>query len=280
MITLSDKDRFNKSGHSSKGDQLKFKKDDVWYKADELGYEGLSEAVTSQILIHSNIDSFVLYNICNFDYNEKSYIGCRSDNFKPEGAELITSYRLVNTMYNDDIADLVKASTVKESIEKYVSIMSKCTGLKEEEIGKYTTQLIELDAFILNDDRHYNNIAFLYVPGKGYTLPPIFDNGAAFLSDKTYYLNGVKDIGKSYAKPFSENYDEQMTAAEDLFGRQLEITYSDYMEFMPNNIDLYPDEDISRVADIIKYQIKRYPGLFITVGKNTPSLGAELNSSQ
>ena len=31
----------HKSGHTSKGDQLKWKIDDRWYKADYMGYEGL-----------------------------------------------------------------------------------------------------------------------------------------------------------------------------------------------------------------------------------------------
>ena len=30
----------HKSGHTSKGDQLKWKIDDRWYKADYMGYEG------------------------------------------------------------------------------------------------------------------------------------------------------------------------------------------------------------------------------------------------
>ena len=40
----------HKSGHTSKGDQLKWKIDDRWYKADYMGYEGLSEVLVSDLL--------------------------------------------------------------------------------------------------------------------------------------------------------------------------------------------------------------------------------------
>lgn len=39
----------HKSGHTSKGDQLKWKIDDRWYKADYMGYEGLSEVLVSDL---------------------------------------------------------------------------------------------------------------------------------------------------------------------------------------------------------------------------------------
>ena len=39
-------------GHTSKGNQLKWKLGDQWYKADHMGYEGLSEVLVSLSLIH------------------------------------------------------------------------------------------------------------------------------------------------------------------------------------------------------------------------------------
>lgn len=39
----------HKSGHTSKGDQLKWKIDDRWYKADYMGYEGLSQVLVSDL---------------------------------------------------------------------------------------------------------------------------------------------------------------------------------------------------------------------------------------
>lgn len=36
--------------HTSKGNQLKWKCDGYWYKADHMGYEGLAETIVSALL--------------------------------------------------------------------------------------------------------------------------------------------------------------------------------------------------------------------------------------
>lgn len=46
MIELFEKDIKTSDRKSSKGNQLKFERDDIWYKADNTGYEGLSECVS------------------------------------------------------------------------------------------------------------------------------------------------------------------------------------------------------------------------------------------
>lgn len=42
--------------HSSKGNQLKWECDGVWYKADYTGYEWLAEYVISQLLKKSTLE--------------------------------------------------------------------------------------------------------------------------------------------------------------------------------------------------------------------------------
>lgn len=42
MTELNDKDVKMLTQHSSKGNQLKWEKDGIWYKADYAGYEGLA----------------------------------------------------------------------------------------------------------------------------------------------------------------------------------------------------------------------------------------------
>ena len=53
----------HKSGHTSKGDQLKWKIDDRWYKADYMGYEGLVEYVVSRLLEKSSL-KFLYLTFC------------------------------------------------------------------------------------------------------------------------------------------------------------------------------------------------------------------------
>ena len=41
--------------HTSKGNQLKWKCDGYWYKADHMGYEGLAETIVSALLAKSTV---------------------------------------------------------------------------------------------------------------------------------------------------------------------------------------------------------------------------------
>lgn len=41
---------FHKTGHTSKGDQRKWKVGDRWYKVDYMGYESLAEVLVSHFL--------------------------------------------------------------------------------------------------------------------------------------------------------------------------------------------------------------------------------------
>ena len=42
--------------HSSKGNQLKWENNGIWYKADHTGYEGLAEYAVSSLLGLSSLD--------------------------------------------------------------------------------------------------------------------------------------------------------------------------------------------------------------------------------
>ena len=46
---------FHKTGHTSKGDQRKWKVENIWYKADYMGYEGLAEVLVSHLLKKSSL---------------------------------------------------------------------------------------------------------------------------------------------------------------------------------------------------------------------------------
>ena len=77
---------------SSEGTQVKFRKDNFWYKKDSQGNEGLAEYLASGVLRYSNLkkNEFVEYEMGMI--NGKS--GCRSRNFLPNGWSVITFYRL------------------------------------------------------------------------------------------------------------------------------------------------------------------------------------------
>lgn len=56
MVELSEQDIRTNSRQSSKGNQLKWYKNGIWYKADYTGYEGLTEYVVSNLLKYSNLN--------------------------------------------------------------------------------------------------------------------------------------------------------------------------------------------------------------------------------
>lgn len=59
----------HKSGHTSKGDQLKWKIDDRWYKADYMGYEGLSQVLVSDRLCQVIVGTFPFsFDVCLFAF--------------------------------------------------------------------------------------------------------------------------------------------------------------------------------------------------------------------
>ncbi len=52
-LELFERDKKDINRKSSKGNQLKWEKDGVWYKADYTGYEGLSEYVICRMVWRS-----------------------------------------------------------------------------------------------------------------------------------------------------------------------------------------------------------------------------------
>ena len=82
-------------GHTSKGNQLKWKLGDQWYKADHMGYEGLSEVLVSRLLHKTELKyPFVEYHPVEIAYKGQKLLGCRSKNFLKENQKLIPLEKL------------------------------------------------------------------------------------------------------------------------------------------------------------------------------------------
>ena len=57
MVELFEQNIRTKDRQSSKGNQLKWENNGIWYKADYTGYEGLAEYVISHLLKKSTLDA-------------------------------------------------------------------------------------------------------------------------------------------------------------------------------------------------------------------------------
>ena len=215
---------------SSKGNQPKWFADGLWYKADHMGYEALSEIVVSTLLEKTNICNFVPYQPTFIEYKNKKLIGCCSPNFKKENETIYTLEKLFRAYTGKSLVkELLNFSDVRDRLKFTVDFIEKHTHL--ENVGAYLTAMLELDAFFLNEDRHTNNIAFIRNDNtEEFRFCPYFDFGLSLLSDVNDYpldADVYNCISKVNAKPFDTDFDLQTDAAEELYGVQLRINFSD-----------------------------------------------------
>lgn len=268
MIRLFEQDIKTADRQSSKGNQLKWMKDDVWYKADYTGYEGLSEYVVSQLLKKSSLDigEYVVYETIDIAYGSKVFTGCKSENFLREGWQLITLERLFADFYGESLyKSIYKIQDYENRLRFLVEQTERITGLKG--FGKYMCKLLTIDAFFLNEDRHTHNIAVLVNEEKKYRYCPIFDNGATLLSDTTmdYPMSGnvLELMEEVSAKTFCSSLDEQLDVAEKLYGDTIRFgfTRNDVVQLWEEE-EIYQKEQKERVLEILTQQMRKYQYLF------------------
>lgn len=268
MIELFEQDMKGDTRKSSKGNQLKWENGGVWYKADYTGYEGLAEYVISRLLSYSSLRSeeYVIYHTEEIRYKHNKYLACRSNNFLPEGWKLITLERLFQSIYGESLNKSIYS--IKEYADRIRFLTDqtiRITGL--EQFGSYLCKLLTIDALFLNEDRHTHNIAVLLDDIGKYHYCPIFDNGAALLSDTTmdYPMHGDLDalISEVKAKTFCRDFDEQLEYAEQLYGEPIRFFYTEKeIDRLLADELYYPQEIKRRVKQILMNRRRKYQYLF------------------
>ena len=268
MVELFEQNIRTNTRQSSKGNQLKWENESIWYKADYTGYEGLAEYVISHLLKLTNLNEgeYVLYEPEQIKYKRQIYNGVRSRAFIDEDWQIITLERLFKNVYNESLTSVLwHMSDVKERLEFLVNAIKNITGLNNW--GEYICRLFTIDAFFLNEDRHMHNIAVL-MNGKGeYKYCPVFDNGAGLLSDTTMDYPMEQDIyqmiSEVKSKSVSQDFDEQLDVAENLYGQNLQFLFTKKnVSDIVNNADIYTPEERKRVELIIYSQMNKYKYLF------------------
>lgn len=254
-----------KTDHTSKGDQLKWKIGNIWYKSDYMGYEGLSETLVSHLLQKSTLSHpFVLYQPVRIAYRGTLRSGCSSPDFLKANQMLIPLEKLYRQNTGDSLAiSLTAFSEPAERIRFLADQLENMTGIQN--FGAYLTAMLEIDAFFLNEDRHTNNIAVLYdTETEQYSPSPLFDQGLCLFADisNDYPLDLPMDvcIERIEAKPFSSDFDTQLDAAEELYGIQLHFSFTakDVCTELDSLADYYPLEIRQRVEQIIRRQMRKY----------------------
>ncbi|WP_458463206.1 hypothetical protein [Paenibacillus sp.] len=248
------KDSRNTFVSSSKGDQLKWKIENKWGKANKFGYEGLAEWVAFELISRSNIPSrlIVPYTQCVLIEDNVEYPGCYSEDFLQLGESIITLHRIFES-YGVKFDDLQQGQSTRDSVLLVVDFLKDVLKLDTLE---YFSIMLPLDAILLNEDRHLNNIAFIHGPD-GYRLCPLFDHGLSLLSDTTDYPLSMPTsiaLRKIKAKPFSSDFSKQARALET----NLQFDRSSVIQFIEQH-----DQDLGRVAQILRSQIRKYEHLFV-----------------
>lgn len=273
MIELFEKELKNNDMHSSKGNQLKWERENIWYKVDYTGYEGLSEYIISNLLLKSTLNSseFVVYDLEQFKYGDLVLNGAKSVNFLKDKWQIITLERLFQSFTQKSLhTSIWTISSPKERLKFLVDSVVDITGLKD--FGIYMNKLLTIDMLFLNEDRHTHNIAVLMDDKGDFDYCPIFDNGAGLMSDTTLDYPVKSDIykliGKVKGKTFLASLEEQTNISEILYGENLHFNFTknDVIKLLDLNGDkkdnIYSLEIKNRVANIIFEQIRKYPYLF------------------
>ena len=269
MIELFENDIQLFTRHSSKGNQLKWEKNNIWYKADHTGYEGLAEYVISQLLKKSTLKAgeFVVYELEQIKYKRQSFNGVSSENFLTGDWQIVTLQKLYKMKYNRNfMEDVWHLPKIEDRLKFLVEQVEQLTNLKN--FGIYMSKLLTIDALFLNEDRHLHNIAVLVNGNGNVRLCPFFDQGAGLMADTTLdYPLGPDPIlmmGDVKAKTICTSFEAAIDAAEQLYGYNLKFSFDkkDVNEVI-DKIEIYSDEIKERVNVIINQQMRKYQYLFI-----------------
>lgn len=243
---------------SSKGKQEKWREDDRWYKLDQFGYEALAEVFASVLLEYSSIErdspfTFVRYRMERMMVHGRERTGCSSKHFLKLGESIITLSHLFRRCLDRPMRDvLARLPSDKKRIAYLADMTAELTGL--EHFPQYLTLLFEVDALILNDDRHLNNIAVLERDGL-FSYCPIFDNGAGLLSNTQLSPMDIDPKGlipTIGARPFNTTFNRQIITARTLYGPQLRMpkfTRVELMDMLRSMLEYYAARDRRIITD-------------------------------
>lgn len=244
-ITIEARYRVTDSG-TSDGTQIKYLYHDKWYKVDRYGGEGACEELASVILDLSDYDKEKYVNYEQILINGEP--GCVSENFLKNDNEVFVSlYRLHQNILGLDPAIVTSKMDYDEAIDYIIDFVRKNT---EIDITEYLADIFALDALILNEDRHFNNLGVIY-DGNSFRTAPIFDNGKSlFIGNMRFDPNeSIANNRKcAFAKAFSGSFVQNM--------RYL----NKYISFVPNteaiirlleSRDLTADNIYSRLYQLI-----------------------------
>lgn len=239
---------------TSEGTQVKYKRDGYWYKKDNRGREGLTEYLVSRLLGFTSLkdSEYVRYEAGII--NGKS--GCRSKNFLGVDEELITFYRLYYNEVGKDLSQVTGGmDTMEERIEYVIEFIKQSCNL---DVRDYLRKVLTLDMLVLNEDRHFNNLAVI-MRDSTFAVAPIFDHGVSLLTANqsvNWHFSIEDNVQRVIARPFSGSHEKMV----DYLGKGFLLDTAAALEWLNTEPD-------SKEKEILQYQILRYTQFFNSAGE-------------
>lgn len=236
---------------SSKGDQSKWLIGNRWVKQNTRGYEHLAEYTASLILSASSLPflEYVSYTPCPLVFADgRESSGCYSEDFRGLYKQEVSLERLFEANF-ESTADLLGHRTYSTA-DKFTALTEKIHQFTGLDTTHTLSRMFAFDAFILNEDRHTNNILFLYdIKEASWQLAPMFDHGLSLLSDTKDYPMSV-DINilkrKVKAKPLNSAFKKQLSLYQgEAFIDVKKLTHSLSSSPFP----------LGRVKDVVNMQL-------------------------
>ena len=198
-VTIPESD-FILLGGSSRGFAKKALVGNQWYKVSAGAFNAQAEVVASRLASYTNLTDFVTYEMCrvNSEYatvSDDFICGRRHETLKGLHAR-VTGTPIESVSQHLSGVDLLKY-THKFILSELGYDMLPSLSL-----------LLQFDALVLNEDRHFNNIIFVLNEAGNWEMSPAFDFDCALFSC-------VEDLGRlaEYSRPalpFCGTHKEQL----------------------------------------------------------------------
>lgn len=264
IFNITSNNRFMNQS-SSKGNQIKWYLDDYFIKADTYGYESIAEIIGYLLCKNADLHCIV-YKPCvikeQTNVGVKEYIGCYSKNVLKSGENFKSFYRLLKDNYGiSGIMQLFDDYYCEDLVNQIVSEISKMTNLSTMVLKNYVSNICKLDAIIVNEDRHLNNIALIEKNGV-FKIAPIFDNGISLLSylpESPFDYDFRELIKYKRSKPFFRDFDIQASYFKDF--PKLKIHYKNLVTDLQKLKFDGMEIQLQRALNVLFYRLEQTRGI-------------------
>lgn len=188
------------------GTQNKYYYQGYFYKIDSGGKEGYVESLVSTLLSFSNLkkEEYVSYEMGRINDHD----GCRSKNFLRKDEQFISLQFFHKTITGIRLSDKINNfSEVSERIDYAIQFFMQYANI---DLTDYFAKIFMLNAIVLNEDCHFNNMGLIKTTS-GYKTAPIFDNGRSLMTCSYSYNRNFsiqENIKRTVAKPFCGSFDK------------------------------------------------------------------------